>query len=261
MHHQGILHNDLKLENIMVESLEMLWWWIGIQHNPVLDISLPFHILHPNQVTRPFGSPCYMPPELAQGHGHSMVVDRHLLIGAMLYEILEGRAPRRGTTLGAVIQQACSETPTHSKMYPPPYSGFVSSSTPIIKTATQRLKPWKTISEGTSKRNKAILLTTVETVLREELYTYSDSHTSWWRLLRRCPWPFRPIKSEISTSAKTFMRKPADNWWPELEVGDLKLATAYLHHLSVDHDDLRQALTTSNTNEHWKSRQSSETLG
>ena len=74
-HHKGILHNDLKLENIMVGEfgdVVVMDWGCATQ-NPVLDISLPFHILHPNQVTRPFGSPCYMPPELAQGHGHSIV--------------------------------------------------------------------------------------------------------------------------------------------------------------------------------------------
>ena len=45
---------------------------------------------------------------LHKGDGSSMGpwTDTYLL-GAMLYEILEGRAPRRGTTLGDVIQQAC----------------------------------------------------------------------------------------------------------------------------------------------------------
>ena len=79
--------------------------WDATQ-NPTVDATLPFNILHPTHVMRPFGSPCYMPPELAQGDGSSMGpwTDTYLL-GAMLYEILEGRAPRRGTTLGAVIQQ------------------------------------------------------------------------------------------------------------------------------------------------------------
>ena len=48
-----------------------------------------------------------------------------------------------------------------------------------------------------------------------------------------------------STSAKDLREKACRQLVTRaIEVGDLKLATAYLHHLSVDHDDLRQALTT-----------------
>ena len=49
-HHKGILHNDLKLENIMVGEfgdVVVMDWGCATQ-NPVIDASLPFHILHPN---------------------------------------------------------------------------------------------------------------------------------------------------------------------------------------------------------------------
>ena len=160
-HHKGILHNDLKLENIMVGEFGdvVVMDWRCATQNPVVDVSLAFHILHPNQVTRPFGSPCYMPPELAQGHGHSMGpwTDTYL-IGAMLYEKFWRVDHQRGTTLGSVIQQAClGDTDPFEKCTSPTLQQIcLRALSPIIKTAIQRLMPWKTILEDTSKqKNKA----------------------------------------------------------------------------------------------------------
>ena len=49
---------------------------------------------------------------------------------------------------------------------------------------------------------------------------------------------------------KTFRESPQTTGDQGHRAGDLKLATAYLHHLSVDHDDLVRLSPLSNTNEH-----------
>ncbi len=108
-HHRGVLHNDLKLENIMVGDFGdvVLMDWGCATQNPKTEIELPFHILHPEKIRRPFGSPCYMPPELANGNG--MGIGPHTdtyLLGTMLYEIIEGREPREGNDIYNIIQRA-----------------------------------------------------------------------------------------------------------------------------------------------------------
>lgn len=251
-HHKGILHNDLKLENIMVGEfgdVVVMDWGCATQ-NPVVDVSLAFHILHPNQVTRPFGSPCYMPPELAQGQGHSMGpwTDTYL-IGAMLYEILEGRPPRKGKTLGSVIQQAClGDTDPFEKCTSPALQQIcLRALSPNRKDRYSTPDDLEDDIRGYFKAEQSeSLLTTVETVLREERsHTYSDSHTSLMTLIEAVSMTLQADQIWPSASAKNLREKACRQLVSRaIEVGDLKLATAYLHHLSNDHDDLRKSLTS-----------------
>ncbi len=251
-HHKGILHNDLKLENIMVGEfgdVVVMDWGCATQ-NSVVDVSLPFHILHPNQVTKPFGSPCYMPPELAQGQGRSIGpwTDTYL-IGAMLYEILEGRPPRRGKTLGAVIQQAClGDTDPFEKCTSPTLQRICLRA--LSPNRTDRYSIPDALEDDLRGFFKAeqseSLLATVETVLSEEnSHTYSDSHSSLMTLIEAVSMTVQADQIWPSASAKMLREKACRQLVSRaIELGDLKLATAYLHHLSVEHDDLRKMLTS-----------------
>ena len=79
-HHRGVLHNDLKLENVMVGNLvrTTLMDWGCATQNPDRPHPLPTRILDPRSLTSPFGSPSYMPPELAKGLAKNQPKNRHL---------------------------------------------------------------------------------------------------------------------------------------------------------------------------------------
>ena len=249
-HHKGILHNDLKLENIMVGEFGdvVVMDWGCTTQNSTIDTRLPFHILHPTQVKRPFGSPCYMPPELAQGKGDSIGpwTDTYLL-GAMLYEILEGRAPRRGTTLGSVIKQACiGKTDPFEKCTSRTLQQIcLRALSPNPEDRYQTPDALEDDLRGYFKAEQSeSLLTSVETVLKEEeSHTYADDHSSLMTLIDAVSmtvqadqiWPSRAAKELKEQASRQLVTRA-------IEMGDLKLATAYLHHLSDEHNDLRALL-------------------
>ena len=250
-HHKGALHNDLKLENIMVGEfgdVVVMDWGCATQ-NPAMDSTLPFHILHPTQVTRPFGSPCYMPPELAQGNGSSMGpwTDTYLL-GAMLYEILEGRAPRRGTTLGDVIQQAClGDTDPFEKCTSPTLQQIcLRALAPSPNDRYQTPDALEADLRGYFKAEQSeSLLTSVENVLLEEQsHTYADTHTSLMTLIDAVSMTVQANQIWPSSAAESLRERASRQLVTRaIEMGDLTLATAYLHHLSDKHDDLRILLS------------------
>jgi len=107
-HAQGVLHNDLKPENVMIGEhgdVVLMDWGCAAATERYLhgDIALR----RAATISSPFGTPCYMPPELAKGAGESVGewTDTYLL-GAILYEILEDRPLRSGTDFMAVLQRA-----------------------------------------------------------------------------------------------------------------------------------------------------------
>ncbi|BBM86600.1 serine/threonine-protein kinase [Candidatus Uabimicrobium amorphum] len=115
-HSKGIVHCDLKPDNIMIrdfgEVLVMDWGIaVDVRKNP--DERRTFH---KDDITTPMGTPCYMAPELAEGRGKdiSFATDVYLL-GGILYEIIHHIPPHIGKSLWVVLLAAKESKPVPFK--------------------------------------------------------------------------------------------------------------------------------------------------
>lgn len=104
-HSQGIIHRDLKPANILVAYDGSL---------KIADFGLARRIDSKSDLTRDgsvIGTPSYMAPEQASGSVHQIgpLCDVYSL-GAILYELLTGRAPFKGASVWEVISMV-RETP------------------------------------------------------------------------------------------------------------------------------------------------------
>jgi serine/threonine-protein kinase len=106
--HAGLVHRDVKPENILLDSNtgRALLADFGIARVAAIDNSV--------QITGQgiaVGTPTYMSPEQAAGEGVDLRSDLYSL-GVVAYEILAGHPPFRGTSGAAVIAMQLSEKPT-----------------------------------------------------------------------------------------------------------------------------------------------------
>jgi serine/threonine protein kinase/tetratricopeptide (TPR) repeat protein len=110
-HSRGIVHCDLKPENIMVGQFGevlIMDWGVAIDVRDLsffADQAIPAN--HRTRLTAPQGTPVYMPPELVRGSGFEIDEQTDVyLLGAILYELLEGQPPHVGKTLTQVLMKA-----------------------------------------------------------------------------------------------------------------------------------------------------------
>ena len=118
-HSRGVVHCDIKPENIMVGEFGQVYlmdWGVARVINPVAfgrdDVLPPERLFDPEEGaprTQIYGTPAYMAPEQAIGL-HDAVDERTdvYLLGAVLYEMLTGKAPHPGQTVMAVVWEAAS---------------------------------------------------------------------------------------------------------------------------------------------------------
>jgi eukaryotic-like serine/threonine-protein kinase len=104
-HQAGIIHRDLKPSNVMFGS-------DGIPK--ITDFGLAKRLEEEGytETGQVLGSPSYIPPEQAQGRAKEVgpAADVYAL-GAILYEMLTGRPPFKGTTPVETVMQVLNEDP------------------------------------------------------------------------------------------------------------------------------------------------------
>src|SRR4051812_43464453 len=117
-HQRGILHRDLKPQNVLMEEDD---------RPRVTDFGLAKRTGEDSGLTHTgavMGSPSYMPPEQATGRHdqvgpHSDVYS----LGAILYQLLTGQAPFVGETALATLRKVVEEDPAppskHNPLTPP----------------------------------------------------------------------------------------------------------------------------------------------
>jgi WD40 repeat protein len=105
-HQRGVLHRDLKPANVLVDS-------DGQPH--VTDFGLAKCLDSNDGLTLSgamLGSPNYMSPEQAAGHPDRLTTAADIYsLGAILYELLTGRAPFRADTPLETMRKVMEETP------------------------------------------------------------------------------------------------------------------------------------------------------
>jgi serine/threonine protein kinase len=100
-HSQGILHRDIKPQNIMIDE----------KHNPVLiDFGIASRVGEADdEQGQIVGSPAYLPPEYISGdHGYDVLGEVYSL-GASLYAVLAGRPPHTGIDTVQMLRRATRE--------------------------------------------------------------------------------------------------------------------------------------------------------
>lgn len=124
-HNRGVIHRDLKPDNIMLgpygETQVLDWGMAKVRSLPEQKgTSPPVQLTYASDSTKTqagsiMGSPFYMAPEMADGR--AVDADERTdvyLLGATLYHILTGHAPRAGRSLDEIIELALNTSP------PPP---------------------------------------------------------------------------------------------------------------------------------------------
>ena len=109
MHHAGIVHGDVKCDNVMVETLAD-----GSEVVKLVDFGLARVQLDaradPHKEGLIAGTPEYMAPEVIRGRGSSPGSDLYAA-GVILYELLTGKTPFSGGTPGLVLQRHLEDDP------------------------------------------------------------------------------------------------------------------------------------------------------
>jgi serine/threonine protein kinase len=112
-HEQGIVHRDIKSENIMIDSDgEPIVMDFGLAKQTNDDIHLTTH-------GRLLGSPAYMSPEQVEGDPEKIGPASDIYsLGVVLYEILTGRVPFWGSLTAILRKIPCDEPALPSSLVP-----------------------------------------------------------------------------------------------------------------------------------------------
>jgi tetratricopeptide (TPR) repeat protein/tRNA A-37 threonylcarbamoyl transferase component Bud32 len=121
-HHRGVIHRDMKPDNVMLgpfgEAVVLDWGMAKVLNQPELPAGAepvqPSYSGGSGETAEGavMGAPAYMAPEMAAGRAAEADERTDVyLLGATLYHVLTGRAPREGTSQSEVMALARTASP------------------------------------------------------------------------------------------------------------------------------------------------------
>ncbi len=120
-HARGIVHRDVKPENVMLDGNRALLTDFGIAHLSEMSSMTAIGLT--------IGTPAYMSPEQATGQTIGARSDQYAL-AVMVYEMLAGRLPFVGEPVALMVQHASAD--------PPPLETFNPEIVPSARAAVAR---------------------------------------------------------------------------------------------------------------------------
>ncbi len=109
-HATGVLHLDLKPANVLLGDFGEVYvtdWGCAVVRDDDPRWKDQPALPRPSTIRAPFGTPAYLPPELARGDGPAIGPQTDLyLLGGTLFELLSGQPPRRGWSARALVDDA-----------------------------------------------------------------------------------------------------------------------------------------------------------
>ncbi|MFT3878926.1 MAG: serine/threonine-protein kinase [Gemmatales bacterium] len=138
LHESGIVHRDLKPANVFIENSMV----------KVGDYGLCKFIsgTQKSPQTQSIGTVHYMAPEISTGN-YGKQVDIYAA-GVMLYEMMTGKLPFDGETVGEILMKHLTSQPDLS-MVPKEYAGVIGKS--LVKNPAERFQTFNEFAEAVAK--------------------------------------------------------------------------------------------------------------
>jgi serine/threonine protein kinase len=101
MHKKRIIHRDIKLDNILISSIEEVEMQFAVR---IADFGLSTVMpLGKDKLFERCGTPCYVAPEILRGEGYNTKCDIFSL-GSLLFNLITGRFLFRGANKIEILQ-------------------------------------------------------------------------------------------------------------------------------------------------------------
>jgi tetratricopeptide (TPR) repeat protein/tRNA A-37 threonylcarbamoyl transferase component Bud32 len=114
-HDRGVVHRDLKPANILLAMSNERQGDSTFGIPKIADFGLAMHLDDEDRLSHDgdiLGTPAYMAPEQAAGRTHDIGPHSDVYaLGAILYELLTGRAPFVGLSAEETVKQVCEQEP------------------------------------------------------------------------------------------------------------------------------------------------------